>query len=53
VTPDEIARSLVGAVAKEDPADLKVLREYAETVARGRSGPWGDFYRATKAWTAD
>jgi MoxR-like ATPase len=53
VTPDELARSLVGAVAKEDPADLKVLREYAETVARGRSGPWGDFYRATKARTAD
>jgi len=53
VTPDELARSLVGAVAKEDPADLKVLREYAETVARGRSGPWRDFYTATRARTAD
>ena len=53
VTPDELARSLVGAVAKEDPADLKVLREYAETVARGRSGPWGDFYRAIRARIAD
>jgi MoxR-like ATPase len=53
VTPDEIARSLVGAVAKEDAADLKVLREYAETVARGRSGAWRDFYAATKARTTD
>src|SRR5580765_5723075 len=53
VTPDELARSLVGAVAKEDPADLKVLREYAETVARGRPGPWKDFYTATRSRTVD
>jgi len=53
VTPDDLARSLVGAVAKEDPADLKVLREYAETVARGRPGPWKDFYAATRSRTVD
>jgi len=51
VTPDDLARSLVGAVAKEDPADLHILREYVETVARGRPGPWGDFYAATRSRT--
>jgi hypothetical protein len=51
VTPDDLARTLVGAVAKEDPQDLKVLREYAETVARSRPGPWRDFYAATRART--
>ncbi len=49
VTPDDLARTLVGAVAKEDPQDLKVLREYAETVARSRPGAWRDFYAATRA----
>jgi MoxR-like ATPase len=53
VTPDELARSLVGAVAKEDPADLRILREYAETVARGRPGPWREFYAATRSRTPD
>jgi MoxR-like ATPase len=51
VTADDLARTLVGAVAKEDPQDLKVLREYAETVARSRPGPWRDFYAATRART--
>jgi MoxR-like ATPase len=53
VTPDDIARSLVGAVAKEDAADLRVLREYAETVAKSRPGAWRDFYSATRARTPD
>jgi MoxR-like ATPase len=53
VTPDDLARSLVGAVAKEDPQDLRMLREYAETVARGRPGPWRDFYTATRSRTTD
>ncbi len=53
VTPDELARSLVGAVAKEDPQDLRILREYAETVARGRPGAWREFYTATRARTPD
>jgi MoxR-like ATPase len=51
VTPDDLARSLVGAVAKEDSADLKVLREYAETVAKPRSGAWREFYAAIRART--
>jgi MoxR-like ATPase len=51
VSPEHVVRSLVGAVAKEDLADLKVLREYAETVAKTRSGAWRDFYAATRAHT--
>lgn len=49
VTAQEIARSLVGAVAKEGSEDLKAVREYCETVAKGRSGAWKDFYAATKS----
>jgi MoxR-like ATPase len=46
---DGVARALVGAVAKEGAEDMKALREYCETVARGRSGPWKEFYAAAKA----
>ena len=49
VTSGEVARALVGAVAKEGDEDLKAVREYCETVAKGRSGPWKDFYGAAKA----
>jgi hypothetical protein len=49
VTPAEISRSLVGAVAKEGGDDLKALREYCETVAKGRGGLWKEFYAAAKA----
>ncbi len=49
VTAGELARSLVGAVAKEGDEDLKAVREYCETVAKGRSGAWKDFYGAAKA----
>ena len=48
VTGDEIARSLAGALAKEGRDDLKVLKEYVETVAKARSGPWKSFYQAAK-----
>jgi MoxR-like ATPase len=48
VTAEDIARSLVGAVAKEGEDDLKAVREYAETVAKGRSGAWKDLYAAAK-----
>ncbi len=48
VTADEVSRSLVGAVAKENADDVKALREYCETVAKARSGPWKDFYTAAK-----
>jgi MoxR-like ATPase len=38
---------LVGAVAKENAADLEVLKEYLETVVKPRrDGLWPDFYRA-------
>jgi MoxR-like ATPase len=49
VTPEELSRSLVGAVAKENGDDLKVLREYCETVAKGRGGMWKELYAAAKA----
>ena len=44
VTTRELARSLVGAVAKESADDLKSLREYCETVAKGRKGLWNSFH---------
>lgn len=49
VGPRELARSLVGAVAKESADDLRALREYCETVAKGRPGPWKAFYGEARA----
>jgi MoxR-like ATPase len=49
VTSGEVARALLGAVAKEGAEDLKALREYCETVAKGRSGPWKELYAASKS----
>jgi MoxR-like ATPase len=49
VTPEELSRSLAGAIGKEGEGDIKVLREYCETVAKGRAGLWKEFYAATKA----
>jgi len=49
VTPDELARSLAGALAKEGGDDLKAVREYCETVAKGRGPLWKEFYTAAKA----
>ena len=46
VTPDDLLRSMIGAVAKEGTEDLKVVREYCETVAKGRGGLWKEFYAA-------
>ena len=40
--------SLVGAIAKENADDVKVLREYLETVAKGRSGTWKELYSSAK-----
>jgi len=48
VTAEDLARSLLGAVAKEGAEDLKSLREYCETVAKTRSGAWKDFYQAAR-----
>jgi MoxR-like ATPase len=49
VTPNDITRSLVGAVSKEGPEDLKAVKEYLETVAKGRTGSWKDLYSASKS----
>ena len=49
VTPHELARALVGAVAKEGAEDQKALREYCETVLKGRTGAWKELYSATRA----
>ena len=48
VGPRELSRSLMGAVAKESEDDLKAIREYCETVAKGRRGLWKDFYSAAR-----
>jgi MoxR-like ATPase len=49
VSPREVTRSLVGAVAKEDSRDLETLREYMETVVKGRSGKeWEQLYEARR-----
>jgi MoxR-like ATPase len=49
VGSEEVARSLLGAVAKEDARDVTCLAEYLENVARPRKGrEWQAFYRAGK-----
>jgi MoxR-like ATPase len=48
VTPDDLTRSLVGAIAKENGDDLKIVKEYCETVAKGRSGMWKELHAAAK-----
>jgi MoxR-like ATPase len=49
VTPADLARSLAGAIAKEGGDDTRALREYLETVAKGRGGLWKELYTAAKA----
>lgn len=49
VTAQEVARALVGTVAKEGDEDLKAVREYCETVVKGRTGVWKDLYAATRS----
>lgn len=48
VTAAELSRALVGAITKESHDDLKVMREYCETVAKGRGGAWKDLYTSVK-----
>jgi MoxR-like ATPase len=48
----ELARALVGALAKDGADDVKVLREYVETVAKSRSGEWKEFYKAARQTTS-
>jgi len=49
LTGEHVARSLVGAVAKESADDRKALLEYVETVAKERGGAWKGFHAAAKA----
>ncbi len=49
VTPAELLRSLSGAITKDGGEDVKVVREYCETVAKTRGGLWKEFYAAAKA----
>ena len=44
----ELSRSLVGALAKDGPEDVATLREYAETVAKGRGGAWKELHASAK-----
>lgn len=49
VGPEDIARNLVGSIVKEDLADLKVLKEYMNLVAKKRAASdpaWKTFYEA-------
>jgi len=48
VTAEDLSRSLLGAVTKEGGEDVKAVREYCETVAKGRPGPWKELYSAAK-----
>ena len=49
VGAEEMARSLVGSVTKEDARDVACLEDYLENVARPRKGSeWQAFYRAGK-----
>jgi hypothetical protein len=43
---EDLARSLVGVVAREDAKDAACLAEYLETVAKGRGGAWRQLYDA-------
>jgi MoxR-like ATPase len=49
VGPEDIARNLIGSIVKEDLADLKVLKEYMNLVAKKRAAgdpAWKTFYEA-------
>jgi MoxR-like ATPase len=48
VTADDVTRSLIGAIAKESVDDLKVLREYVETAAKGRPGAWKELVASAR-----
>ena len=47
-TPKELARSMVGTIAKENTEDLRKLEEYNETILKGRKGNWEKMYRAMR-----
>jgi MoxR-like ATPase len=49
VTPADLTRSLAGALTKDGAEDVKVVREYCETVAKGRGGLWKELYEASRS----
>lgn len=52
LTPEHIGRHLVGAVIKDNPEDLKKLKQYFDVVVRKRAkdkgGAWSEFGKARK-----
>ena len=52
ITPEHLGRHLATAVLKDNPDDLKKLKQYFDVVVRDRSkkqgGLWEDFYKARK-----
>jgi hypothetical protein len=49
VGPADLARNMVGSIVKEDVADLAVLKEYLNLVAKKRAAgdpSWKAFYDA-------
>ena len=53
VTPDDLLRSMIGAIAKEGAEDVKTVREYCETVAKARGGLWKELYAAGRQQLKD
>jgi hypothetical protein len=49
VTAGELSRAIVSAVAKDGADDLAVVREYCETVAKGRGGAWKELHGKVRA----
>ena len=49
VSPEHLARAVIGAVAKESADDHKTVRAYLETVAKARDGEWKAFVKAAKS----
>jgi MoxR-like ATPase len=48
VNAEDLTRSLLGSVVREDAKDAACLLEYMETVARGRGGAWHKLYEARR-----
>jgi hypothetical protein len=52
LTADFVGRHLAGAVLKDNPEDLKKLKQYFDTVVKHRTqkkaGPWEALYKARK-----
>ena len=46
VTGDDVMRSLKGALAKEGQQDVGIVREYADTVSKSRTGVWKELHAA-------